>query len=176
MRGSFRYSVVVKQLPRGSAVIIHDGFFLVQILSGFLGTSLQVYQFSALFWGDCLVFVTIWLRLRAEIVWLSEMASSKNNIAAKPSDAISRREVGKVAWRNMLDQLIDSEKEDLEDLKALRRRLSDAECLRLVSGLLERKVERIIELNGLLHYRDKDSATTSKPAVKEEPLYPFSKE
>ena len=98
------------------------------------------------------------------------MASSNTNTAAKPSDAISRREVGKVAWRNVLNEMIDSEKEDLEDLKALRRRLTDPESLRLVGGLLERKVERIIELNGLLHYRDKDSAA-SKP-VKEEPLYP----
>ena len=72
-----------------------------------------------------------------------------------------------------LEQMFRSEKDDLEDLKALRRRLTDPESLRLVSGLLERKVERIIELNSLLHYRD--GAPVSKPVITE-PLYPFSKE
>lgn len=62
----------------------------------------------------------------------------------------------------MLNELLDSEKDDLEDLKALRRRLTDTVSLNLVSGLLERKVERVIELNLLLRYRDKEKEETSE--------------
>ncbi len=77
------------------------------------------------------------------------------NKPTNANNAVSRREVGKVWWRTVLNELIDSEKEDLDDLKALRRRLTDNESLRLVSSLLERKTERVIELNLLLRYRDK---------------------
>lgn len=77
-------------------------------------------------------------------------------VIIKPTDAISRREVGKVAWKSVLNELIDSEKDDLADLKALRRRSTDPESIRLISGLLERKIERVIELNLLLRYRDKE--------------------
>ena len=77
------------------------------------------------------------------------------NMATKPSEAISRREVGKVAWRNVINELLDSEKEDLCDLKALRRKLTDADSLKLVAALLERKTERVIELTLLLRYKEK---------------------
>jgi hypothetical protein len=76
-------------------------------------------------------------------------------MATKPLDAISRREVGKVAWRNVINELLDSEKEDLCDLKALRRKLTDADSLKLVAALLERKTERVIELTLLLRYKEK---------------------
>lgn len=78
---------------------------------------------------------------------------------AKPTkymDAIGRREVGKVAWRGVINDLIDSEREDLDALKILRSRLSDTDSLRLVGGLLERKAERVIELTLLLRYRDRE--------------------
>lgn len=89
--------------------------------------------------------------------WNQIVTLSNQHVAAKSTDAISRREVGKVAWKSVLNELIDSEKEDIEDLKALRRRLmTDPESLRLVGSLLERKVERVIELNLLLRYRDKE--------------------
>ena len=69
---------------------------------------------------------------------------------------VSRREVGKVAWRNVINDLVDSEREDLEDLRVLRRRLTNAEDLRLVAQLFDRKAERVIELTILLRYRDRE--------------------
>jgi hypothetical protein len=80
--------------------------------------------------------------------------SRKQNIEDTSTNAISRRQVGKVWWKSVLNELIDSEKEDLEDLRILRRKLSDAESLRIVAGLLERKTERVIELTLLLRYKD----------------------
>jgi hypothetical protein len=63
--------------------------------------------------------------------------------------------VGKVAWKSVINELLDSEKEDLCDLKALRRKLTDADSLKLVAALLERKTERVIELTLLLRYKEK---------------------
>ena len=60
-----------------------------------------------------------------------------------------------MAWRNVINELLDSEKEDLCDLKMLRRKLTDAESLKLVAALLERKSERVIELTLLLRYKEK---------------------
>jgi hypothetical protein len=72
------------------------------------------------------------------------------------SAALGRRIVGKVAWKSMLQELIDSEREDLADLKALLRRVTDKDSMRLISSLYERKTERVIELNLLLRYRDRE--------------------
>jgi hypothetical protein len=83
------------------------------------------------------------------------MNQTNTNGATKPSESYSRREVGKVAWRNVINELLDSEKEDLCDLKMLRRKLTDAESLKLVAALLERKTERVIELTLLLRYKEK---------------------
>jgi len=76
------------------------------------------------------------------------------------SEALSRREVGKVAWKSVINELLDSEKEDLNDLKALRRKLTDADSLKLVAAILERKTERVMELTLLLRYRDKEKELT----------------
>lgn len=70
------------------------------------------------------------------------------------NEAIGRREVGKVAWRSMINDLLDSEKEDLEDLRILRRKVSGEELQRIIGALLERKIERVLELELLLRYRD----------------------
>lgn len=99
-------------------------------------------------WAFCRVFV---VRLK----YVKQMTTEKSNIAA-PYEAISRREVGKVAWKNVINELLDSEKEDLEDLRTLRRKVSDAELLRIIGGLLERKTERVIELTLLLRYKEKE--------------------
>lgn len=84
-----------------------------------------------------------------------------DNIAVKErpiTDAISRRGVGKAMWKRMIDELIASEKEDLKDLQALRNRMSgDPQAMRLIAALQERKTERVIQLNELLRYSDKDS-------------------
>lgn len=85
------------------------------------------------------------------------MPSTNNNIEDKPvsaTSALSRRKVGEVAWRSVINDLIDSEKEDLEDLRILRRKLNDVDSLRIVAALFDRKAERVIELTLLLRYRD----------------------
>ena len=74
---------------------------------------------------------------------------------------LQRRGVGKVQWRNMINELIASEREDLMDLAVLRRKISDPELQRIISQLYERKAIRVIELNDLLHY--KDDAKRSEP-------------
>lgn len=75
------------------------------------------------------------------------------------NEAISRREVGKVAWRSVINDLLDSEKEDLEDLRILRRKVSGEELQRIIGGLLERKIERVLELELLLRYKEKVQET-----------------
>lgn len=72
----------------------------------------------------------------------TEMASTNQHIVDRPGQTntdVSRREVGKVAWKNVINELVDSEKEDLEDLRILRRRLTNADDLRLVAQLFDRK-------------------------------------
>lgn len=54
----------------------------------------------------------------------------------------------------MIDQLIASEKADLEDLRTLRRRINDPELLKIITEIYERKTIRVIELTQLYHYRD----------------------
>lgn len=91
----------------------------------------------------------------------SSMPSSKTSVKSKPASAIQRRKVGEVWWKSVLNQLIDSEKEDLEDLRILRRKLSDTESLRIVAALFDRKAERVIELTLLLRYRDKEKEASN---------------
>jgi hypothetical protein len=67
---------------------------------------------------------------------------------------LQRRGVGKVHWRNMINELIASEQEDMLDLNVLRRKVKDPELQSIISQLYERKSIRIIELNNLLRYRD----------------------
>jgi hypothetical protein len=88
--------------------------------------------------------------------------TSKSARSASGADAaISRREVGKVWWKSVINELLDSEKEDLEALRILRRKVTDAESLGIIAGLLERKAERVIELNLLLRYRDAEKEAKS---------------
>lgn len=111
---------------------------------------------------DWRVFVGIWCS--ALIGWHRKgkegasprvMTTHYNN-ADTSTSAISRREVGKVWWKSVINELLDSEKEDLEALRILRRKVTDAESLGIIAGLLERKAERVIELNLLLRYRDSE--------------------
>lgn len=76
--------------------------------------------------------------------------------------AISRRGVGKAAWKRVIEELIASEQEDMKDLRTLRRKVMDVESLRLISDLMERKAERVIQLNELLRYSDPDSKLKAK--------------
>lgn len=83
-----------------------------------------------------------------------------DNIAVRNepiTNAISRRGVGKAAWKRVIEELIASEQEDMKDLKALRRKVMDKESMSIIADLLERKVERVTQLNELLRYSDKDS-------------------
>lgn len=74
---------------------------------------------------------------------------------AKNTDLLQRRGVGKVLWRNVIDNLIYSEKEDLHDLAILRRLMAgNQEGQKLIAQMQERKTIRIVELNDLRHYRD----------------------
>lgn len=58
-----------------------------------------------------------------------------------------------------IEELLQSEKEDLADLRTLKAKLTDPEHLRIVSDLLARKTERVITLSELYQYRDpKDDA------------------
>lgn len=83
--------------------------------------------------------------------------ASNYDIAEKPTVAIQRREAGKTWWRSVITDLIESEKDDLRELREMRDRTRDLDMMRLLCTLLERKTERVIELNELLRYRDKDS-------------------
>lgn len=53
-----------------------------------------------------------------------------------------------------IEELLRSEKEDLEDLRTLKRKLNDPESLRIVGELLARKTERVISLTDLYHYKE----------------------
>lgn len=88
-------------------------------------------------------------------------------------DAISRRGVGKAIWKRMIDDLIDSERADLEDLRILRRKLfSDPQALQLIAVMQERKSDRIIYLNELLRYSDRESVKESPVASRIESWIP----
>lgn len=70
---------------------------------------------------------------------------------------LARRGVGKAAWKRVIDNLIASEKEDLQDLATLRRLLANnPQAQELISQMHQRKTIRVIELTQLLHYKDKE--------------------
>lgn len=74
------------------------------------------------------------------------------------NSAIRRRGVGKAIWKQMIEELIASEKADLKDLAVLRRLLSSSnEGLRVIADLHARKTVRVDELNELLRYSDRDT-------------------
>lgn len=86
------------------------------------------------------------------------MYAANSTITSEPiMTAISRRGVGKAAWKRVIEELIASEKEDLLDLAVLRRKVNDIELQRVIAQLYERKAERVIQLNELLRYNDPDS-------------------
>lgn len=77
--------------------------------------------------------------------------------AANPYAALQRRQVGKREWRAALTELLESESDDLVRLRSLRNRHSqDGETQRLVAELHESKTSRVLRLNELLHYREKE--------------------
>lgn len=78
------------------------------------------------------------------------------DIAEKPVRAIQRRKAGETWWKNVINDLIESEKDDLRELRDLRDRTRDMDTMRLICTLLARKTERVIELTQLLHYKDTD--------------------
>ena len=76
---------------------------------------------------------------------------------AEPVSLLQRRGAGKAGWKRVIENLIQSEKEDLQDLRTLRRLLTNnPEGLRILAEMAERKTIRVIELNDLLHYKDDD--------------------
>lgn len=60
---------------------------------------------------------------------------------------------------NLLD-LIESERQDMRELRELRDKTRDLDTMRLICTLLERKTDRVIELHELLRYRDRDKEGT----------------
>jgi hypothetical protein len=75
--------------------------------------------------------------------------------AANPMAALKRRQVAKREWKVTIYELIESERQSLQTLRAIgNRHPSDAETQRLVStGALE-AAERMAKLNELLHYKE----------------------
>lgn len=85
--------------------------------------------------------------------------AAQYNIAEKPVSprtALKRRQAGGSWWRNMIDELIASEKADLREMRELRDRTRDLDTMRLLTVLYERKVERLFELGQLYEYKDTD--------------------
>lgn len=71
------------------------------------------------------------------------------------TQTIQRRGVGKAIWRRVIDNLIASEKEDLQDMRTLRRMLANnPEAMKILAEMAERKTIRVMELTDLLHYKD----------------------
>lgn len=74
-------------------------------------------------------------------------------------NTLKRRGVGKAGWKRVIDNLIFSEKEDMKDMATLRRLLgNNPEGLKLIAEMMERKAIRVMELNDLLRYSDKDKS------------------
>lgn len=83
-------------------------------------------------------------------------------VKGEVTNTLARRGVGKVAWRNVIENLIHSEKEDMEDMAVLRRLLANnGEGQKLIAQMQQRKAIRVIELTQLLHYKA-DAARSSK--------------
>ena len=79
-------------------------------------------------------------------------------VETTPASVLNRRGVGKAAWRNVIENLIFSEREDLKDLQRLQTKLgADPEAMKILQDMQARKTIRIIELNDLMHYRDKEA-------------------
>lgn len=72
----------------------------------------------------------------------------------KQRTTLKRRLAGGSKWRDMLDEIIASEKADLREMRELRDRTRDYDILRLLTVLYERKMERVTELMTLYEYRD----------------------
>lgn len=64
----------------------------------------------------------------------------------------------------MLEQILASERADIERLKKLRSRHPDSDVQQFVIEMLEAKVERVIGLTELYHYRDKGAGDEAKDA------------
>lgn len=54
----------------------------------------------------------------------------------------------------MINDLIESERQDMRELRELRDKTRDLDTMRLICTLLERKTDRVIELHELLRYKD----------------------
>lgn len=82
------------------------------------------------------------------------------------NNAVTRRGVGKAAWRRTLMNLIESEQDDLEDLEILRMKLrNDPEALRILAEMSDRKTVRIVQLTQLLRYSDRDGNSSGIDAA-----------
>jgi hypothetical protein len=80
-----------------------------------------------------------------------------------------RRDVGGRAWHYMIDQIIDSERQEIKKLRFLRQNTNDCESLQVIADLQEGKMIRVIELEQLYDYRE----PIEKKARNEiEPLFP----
>lgn len=92
-----------------------------------------------------------------------EMESSTANGSKQTTslEAIKRRQVGKREWKNMIQEVLDSEKADLLRLRKLRVKHRDAETQELISELTEALAERVIKLTELYHYKDTEAVETN---------------
>lgn len=80
----------------------------------------------------------------------------QTNITEKPVSqrTLKKRLAGGSWWRNMIDDLIASEKADLRELREMRDRTRDLDMMRLLTVLYDRKIERVLELRRLYDYRE----------------------
>lgn len=70
---------------------------------------------------------------------------------------VQRRGVGKALWKRVIENIIASEKEDMQDMAVLRRLLhNNLQGQKLLAEMADRKTIRVMELTQLLHYNDRD--------------------
>jgi hypothetical protein len=73
---------------------------------------------------------------------------------------ISRRPVGKGAWRVTITELIESERAGLRHLEAIKKcHPKDAKLQGYVASCALEAAERLAKLNELLHYRGEKEAS-----------------
>lgn len=74
------------------------------------------------------------------------------------SAAIKRRPVGKGAWKMTLQEIIESERTSLQDLRAIgNRHPHDAETQRYIANAMYEAADRVMKLTQLLQYKEPDN-------------------
>jgi hypothetical protein len=83
------------------------------------------------------------------------MTSNPHSGQADLLAAIKRRPVGKGAWKMAIQELIESERASLRELRAIgNRHPNDIDTQRHINSALFEAADRIAVLSELLHYRD----------------------